>query len=64
MKNRSNSFYWEVQGIPFISELFEKTSRQLMGTPAMSAEFCGQRGQLCITITNPISYSFSLIKFE
>jgi hypothetical protein len=40
-----NSIYWKVRGCPFISELFEKTSRQLMVTPAMvmSAESRGQR---------------------
>jgi hypothetical protein len=56
MKNRLNFVYWKVQEIPLISELFEKTSRQVMEshvtgkscTPAMSAEV---RGQMGVTFT-------------
>jgi hypothetical protein len=49
MKNRFNSVYMKVRGIPFISEFFEKTTRQVMPSQGKSwtlmfAEFRGQWG--------------------
>jgi hypothetical protein len=61
MKNRFNSVYMKVRGIPFISEFFEKTTRQVMSSQGKSwtlifAEFRGQGGGDYIHTHNSVEF--------